>query len=209
MQAQIPCPVCVRVEIPGAAEAEVVLRIARNRDGVEREARIFPVLARLGLPVSVILAGPVTDPDAPDQGALTVNSLLPGQTLQVWSTESAAGLELASRLVIEAVTRLHRLTEPLSREAVAPTLPRKTLLSDLQILLNDRNPWMQEPVFTEAADRLLPIVEAVKTPLVFSNGDYQPANFLSDGEQLTGFVDFEKACFEDPLITIAAIRSTV
>ncbi|HZO86799.1 MAG TPA: aminoglycoside phosphotransferase family protein [Chthonomonadaceae bacterium] len=203
MQTMTPCPLYVRVALPDATEAEVVLRIARNREGVAREAIIFPVLARFGLPVPSVLAGPVLDPDAPEAGSMTVNSLLPGETLQAISCASAAGLELAIGLLIEAVSRLHQLTEPLRQQAAAQLLPRKTLLSDLQLLIHSGNRWVQEPLFEEAVSRLLPIVAAIQTPLVFSNGDYQPANFLSDGNRLTGFVDFEKACFEDPLITFA------
>jgi aminoglycoside phosphotransferase (APT) family kinase protein len=40
-------------------------------------------------------------------------------------------------------------------------------------------------------------------PLVFFNGDYNPVNFLSDGQQLTGFVDFAAARFEDPAFGLA------
>jgi aminoglycoside phosphotransferase (APT) family kinase protein len=41
------------------------------------------------------------------------------------------------------------------------------------------------------------------SPLVFSNGDFNPANFLSDGHTLTGFVDFGGACLEDPCFGVA------
>ena len=34
-------------------------------------------------------------------------------------------------------------------------------------------------------------------------GTHQPANFLTDGERVTGFLDFEVACFRDPLMGIA------
>jgi len=35
---------------------------------------------------------------------------------------------------------------------------------------------------------------------LFSNGDYNPLNVLADDAGLTGWVDFELSCFEDPLI---------
>ena len=32
---------------------------------------------------------------------------------------------------------------------------------------------------------------------------HQPANFLTDGKTVTGFLDFEDACFRDHLLSIA------
>jgi len=201
MQEMIPCPIRVRVILPEGTESEIVLRIARNGGGVEREALLFPVLAQLGLPVPSVLAGPVSDPDDTQVFTMTLNSLLPGRTLQDWSQRDSIGLELALEQTVEAVLRLHRLTDRLIQGG-AP-LPRKTLSSELLRLVQSGSLWAQDPVFAAAVSLLSPIVEAIDTPLVFSNGDYQPANFLSDGNRLTGFVDFEKACFEDPLLTWA------
>jgi len=62
---------------------------------------------------------------------------------------------------------------------------------------------MAMPIFRRAAEVLRPVLDDIRTPLVFSNGDYQPANFLTDGRTVTGFVDFEVACFQDPLIGFA------
>jgi len=203
MQEMVPCPIHVCVTLSDGAEGEVVLRIARNRGGVEREALVLPVLAWLGLPVPVVLAGPVADPEDVDAVTMTLHSLLPGKTLQVWSEHSGRGLEMAIEQVIEAVSRLHQLTDRLLQDEISPLLPHKTLSSELQGLLHRGNPWMQERVVENVVSRLIPIVETLDTPLVFSNGDYQPANFLSSGDRLTGFVDFEKACFEDPLMSLA------
>ena len=33
--------------------------------------------------------------------------------------------------------------------------------------------------------------------------DYNPGNFLWDGEHVTGFIDFARNCFEDPHIGFA------
>jgi thiamine kinase-like enzyme len=63
--------------------------------------------------------------------------------------------------------------------------------------------WREVPAFMNAIKRLLPIAAATHTPLVFSNGDYNPANFLSDGSRLTGLVDFAHARFEDPYVGLA------
>jgi hypothetical protein len=203
LQEMVPCPIQVRLALPSGDETQVVLRIARNRGGVEWEALLFPVLAQCGLPVPLVLAGPVSNPTDVPAGSMSLHSLLPGRTLQAWSEYSQVGLELAKELVVEAITRLHQLTDRLLQEEVGRLLPHKTLASELRGLLNSGHPWMQEPVARTAVSRLVPIVEEVTTPLVFSNGDYQPANFLAEHGQLTGFVDFEKACFEDPLYTLA------
>lgn len=61
MQDLTPCPMRVGVTLPDGSEEHVVLRIARNRGGVECEALVLPALARLGLPVPAVLAGPVSD----------------------------------------------------------------------------------------------------------------------------------------------------
>jgi hypothetical protein len=39
--------------------------------------------------------------------------------------------------------------------------------------------------------------------LVFSNGDYNPLNFLVADDAISGWLDFEYACFEDPYIGFA------
>jgi len=62
---------------------------------------------------------------------------------------------------------------------------------------------LQAEVFSDALHRLRPIVARVETPLVLSNGDYNPMNFLYDGQGLTGWIDFTGACLEDPHIGFA------
>ena len=59
------------------------------------------------------------------------------------------------------------------------------------------------PIFQQAIEAVGEAIAAVETPLVFSNGDYNPLNFLYDGQALCGYVDFEGACFEDPHIGFA------
>jgi aminoglycoside phosphotransferase (APT) family kinase protein len=203
MQELTPCPIHITVSLPGGAEEQVVLRLGRNFGGVSHEASVFPVLARLGLPVPVVLAGPLSDPQDVVAGKMTLNSLLPGKTLQEWSEQPGGGLEFALKMAVEAISRLHGLTEHLLQEGMGDKLPRKNLFPYLYALMQSGNRWMQEPGVKAATERLAPLVKAVTTPLVFSNGDYQPANFLADDGRLSGFVDFEKACFEDPLITLA------
>ncbi len=202
----LPCPIRVQVSLPNGSQHDVVLRLSRRPFGVEREANLLPILARLGLPVPKVLAGPVSDPNSEGTESTTVLSLLPGESLQTWSRTSSAGLETAAQLLIKAVDRLHQLTEPLSQEEVAKELPHKDMMSELQSVVDNAGSWIKEPLFIDSIDQLRPVVASIQTPLSFSNGDYQPGNFLSNGEDLVGFVDFESACFEDPHIGFAKYR---
>jgi len=188
----------VDVSIAGDEARSVVLRLSRHPDRVATEAKLLATLANLGLPVPDVLAGPATDPDVAETCPFTVLSMLPGQDLQRLSLSSPVGLATAKFLVIEAVARLHALTATVRNTSVAAELPSRDLWAEVRAVLDRGGPWPDEPVFRDAVRQLEPILRAIRTPLVFSNGDYQPGNFLSDGHALTGFVDFESACFEDP-----------
>src|SRR5262245_815401 len=58
-------PALVVVTLPDGGEQTVVVKRSRSPHGVLIEAQLFPVLARLGLPVPALLAGPAFDPDDP------------------------------------------------------------------------------------------------------------------------------------------------
>jgi aminoglycoside phosphotransferase (APT) family kinase protein len=164
------------------------------------------VLSRLGLPVPRLLAGPAFDPDNTRTGPTIVMSCLPGIDLQRMSQDSPEGREIACRLVLEGIGRLHSLTDAIRGEEIGRRLPQITLLTELRLIVERGGPWLQTPLFRQAIQQLLPTLAAIHTPLVFSNGDYQPANFLTDGRDLTGFVDFELARFEDPHYGVAKYR---
>jgi aminoglycoside phosphotransferase len=201
---RLPCPIWVRVVLPQGEELTLILRMDYSLHGVERETTVLPILAKLGLPVPVVLAGPVFDPLQLSAGAMTLLSVLPGQDLLGWSWNApSSDQSLALQLVLEGVEWLHALTEQLSQEPVAKQLPRKTLLDELQEVITDGGPWLDEPVFTQAIDLLWPIVTSIQVPLAFSSGDYNPGNFLFEGQKLTGCVDFTGACFEDPHVGMA------
>lgn len=202
----LPSPMRVLVSLPDGERQTVVLRMSRKPFGVEREARLLPVLARFGLPVPALLSEVASDPNDAHSGSMTVLSLLPGENLQTRSCQSSDELEMAGGLLIEAVARLHQLTEPLIQENIFDWLPRKSLADELQSVIQTGGLWMKTAVFSEAVEKLTPLLNSIQTPLVFSNGDYQPGNFLSNGNELTGFVDFESACFEDPHAGFAKYR---
>jgi hypothetical protein len=195
-------PFRIKVQLPDGGEAFCVLKADPLIGGVEREGKLLPVLACLGLPVPSVLAGPRMHPDYPNGGALVVLSEMPGKPLP-WGDITLAEADYTCRLHQEAVNRLHQLTEQVLDEQASQELPKKTLHAELEGILSRGGPWLEVPIFAEALESLQPILEHIQTPLVFSNGDYNPLNFLHDGNSLTGWIDFTGACFEDPLIGFA------
>jgi len=195
-------PLRVRVRLPDGGEAFCVLRVDPLRGGIERETKLLPALAHLGLAVPTVLAGPAIHPDYPDAGPMVVLSELPGRPLP-WLNATLAEIDLTCRLHQRAIARLHQLTARVRSTDAASDLPEKTMLSELEGIIARGGPWMKTERFLEAVQQLHPILASIETPLVFSNGDYNPMNFLFDGEELTGWIDFTGACFEDPHIGFA------
>lgn len=195
-------PFRVGVQLPDGQETFCVLKADPLIGGVEREGRLLPVLAHLGLPVPSVLAGPKVHPDYPNGGSLVVLSEMSGDPLP-WGNITLAEADFTCRLHQQAITRLHQLTGQILCDPVAQVLPKKTLHSELEGIVSRGGPWLDVPIFSETVRRLQSILKRIQTPLVFSNGDYNPLNFLHDGENLIGWIDFTNACFEDPLVGFA------
>lgn len=193
MQAMRPCPIRVDVRSQGS-ETSVVLRIARNDGGVEREAAIFPALRRLGLPVPRVLVAPARDPAASELFAMMVIELLPGETLL-----ARDDIERASLLLRGAYWRFQSTSIETPELA---GLPRRTLVDDFDDVIRRGGPWTEVTDIQNALGQLGAVVRRIKAPLMFTNGDFQPGNFLTDGSLLTGMLDFEKAAFVDPLTVL-------
>jgi hypothetical protein len=189
----------VRVRLPDGQHDSVVVKADWTIGGVERAAQVLPALKRLGLPVPEVVAGPVVHPDQPGIGPLIVLRDPPGKPLRFFRA-TVDELDLTCRLIIEGAARLHEMTEPLLDDDVARHIPRKTLQSELEGIIARGGPWFDHELFAEAAERLVPIVEGIRTPLAFSNGCCNAQDFRSDGRGVTGFVNFWAACFEDPHI---------
>jgi hypothetical protein len=125
-------------------------------------------------------------------------SLVPGENLQRMSRRGGRHLVRARELLIEAVERMHSLTREVEADPVVRIIPRGGLAYHLRSILARKGPWLRVPFYADAAAALLPELGRIRTPLVFSNGDYQPANFIADRGRLSGLLDFEYAWFEDP-----------
>ena len=199
-----PCPIRVEVALPSGRPWSFVVRSIRQPRGhLEREVALYPLLAHLGLPVPALLAGPHRDPSDPAGRPRIVVSLLAGDNLQRLADCGGGSLTRARDLVVEAVLTLHGLTRAVRADPAARVVPAGGLAHHLDTVIRQRGPWRETPVFREACRRLAPVLRRIRDPLVFSNGDYQPANFLASGCHLSGFLDFEFAWFEDPLYGFA------
>ena len=194
---------CMVVRTPKGEEHQAEIKSRHFIGGIETEAMALPALQRLNFPVPRVLAGPTHHPDFPEASPFIVLSVLKGRFLPYLDPASRASseeLDLACRLLLEGVERLHDATEAMLADKAGGKLPRRTLSSELEGIVQRGGPWLEEPIFTGAIERLRPVLKEIDTPLVFSNFFNYTWNFLCEGDRLTGFVGFEKACFEDPHI---------
>ncbi len=111
----LPYPKRVAVRTPRGELRHVVLKKSSTAERIEREVLTLRALAELGMPVPAVLAGPVTPPPEAGPGAAVLLSKLPGHPLPWLGVTSLAEAALTCRLTIEAVRRLHQLTEPVRR----------------------------------------------------------------------------------------------
>ena len=192
----LPCPIRVTVTKKDNSQAVLVLR--QNRHGnVRKEVQIFRALKEYGLPVPEVLSGPFKMENG--EHAATY-SLLPGENLQKLGMKSGKDLELAKKLLIEAVLKLIDATEYIKNHEISKYLPYITLISELEKVNTKDNPWFKEEFYRSAVTKLEPILKNMGAPLVLSNGDYQPGNFLAENGIITGYLDFESPSFQDPMM---------
>ena len=195
-------PIRVHVKHLDGKDEYCCFKIGRLIGGVEKSAKLLGVLARLGLPVPSVLAGPTVHPDYPNAGPMLVLSEMRGEPLR-FVKATLDEMNLTCNLIQTAVKRLHQLTPKIQAEPIAAKLPRQILPGELEEIVARGGPWFAVPVFTQAVQRLRPLLENVNTPLVFTNGDYNPLNFLFEDGKLTAWLDFTSARFEDPHVGFA------
>ena len=197
-------PMCVHLQTLGDGARRCVVKI--NLPGlIEREVKALRLLSRVGLAVPEVLFDPVPLPSeerTSEERTLVVLSELPGRSLPWCGITSLAEANLACRLTLEGVARLHHLTARVQDDA-ASLFPQNTLAAEYASTVADRGEWRNVGIFHEAVEAVGATLAEADTPLVFSNGDYNPLNFLCDGQALSGFIDFEGACFENPHIGFA------
>jgi aminoglycoside phosphotransferase (APT) family kinase protein len=196
-------PARVALALPDGAAGACVVKAGSPGERIAHEARVLVALAALGLPVPDVLAGPATLAQLGSATAAFVMRALPGEPLPWLGLSDLATADQTCRLLLEGVSRLHQLTPAVSAHPIAPHLLRRTLASELEALLRGSGAWLTLPGAREAVAYLQHAVPGIAGPLVFSNGDYNPLNFLHTDGRLSGFIDFEHACFEDPLLGFA------
>lgn len=192
----LPCPIRVSVTTRDNKVVTVVLRKNRHGD-VRKEIKILRALREFGLPVPEILSEPF---EIENDEYAAIYSLLPGENLQKLSMQSEKDLTLAKNLLIQAVVRLADATDYIRKHAVSKIIPCLTLAVELEAVNTRDNPWFKEEVFQGALRKLKSVFKNITTPLVLSNGDYQPGNFLAQDGKITGFLDFESPSFQDPMM---------
>lgn len=153
------------------------------------EARVLRCLRPRGQPVPEVLSGPAFVDGTPH----TLQTVLPGSSLRGCDLPALQKADLLT----EGVCRLHALAVPWD------LAPKITLMGVLVDLMSRPSAWRKDDSFRVAARKLRGILLEIDDPLVFSNGDYLPGNFMTDGERITGFLDFEFAAFQDRLYGLA------
>ena len=196
-------PMRVEVQVPTGEVECCVAKLDEQAESIQREALALKALGQIGLPVPNVLAGPVELPGTDWSRTAVFISELPGEPLPWCGLTSLSEADLTCRLLIQGVSHLHRLTDQVRAHEVASALPSATLAMELEEVRSHREVWAEDTLFAEAIGLLSIIIPEIETPLVFSNGDYNPLNFLHQGETLTGWIDFAGACFEDPHIGFA------
>ncbi len=191
-------PMCVTVLKPDGTTERCILKTRPHFETLEREARVIGALAEFSVPVPTALAGPATITDDTGTFSAIVVNELPGESLPWLGTTSLAEADFTCRLLLQGVGTLHQVTERMLEHDVAAILPHTTLSGELDAIVERGGDWFEVDLFARAVAYLRTSLAAIEVPLVFSNGDYNPLNFLHDGTKVTGFIDFELACFEDP-----------
>lgn len=199
----LPYPARVTLQTKSGETAVCVLKVGTDQERIGYEAQVLQALADLDLVVPAVLAEPVTIPTKQEPLTLLLVSELPGEPLPWIALNELDAAYRTCQLVSEAVDKLHALTPAILAHPISVLIPKRTLAAEWEAIRAGGGAWFDVPQFIEAfalVERLLP---QLNTPLFFSNGDYNPLNFLVADGALSGWIDFEHACFEDPYIGFA------
>ena len=190
----------VTVQSPGRGSSTCVVKVG-SRSQIQSEADALRLLAPPGIAIPRVVLDPLALTDG--KSSFVVLAVVPGRALPWCGTTALADADLACRLAIKAIETLHGLTDQVSDLDRYSTLPRHTLIEELARVKESAGAWKEEPLVRRALDMSARVIPTVPSKLVFSNGDYNPLNFLHQGEKVVGYVDFEHACFENPYVGLA------
>jgi aminoglycoside phosphotransferase len=199
----LPYPARVTLQTITGLSVVCVLKVSAHPDKLAYEAQILRALSELQLPVPQVLGGPVTTKTAHETSTVLLLSELPGHPLPWVGLSDLATAYRMCQLLQTGVDTLHALTPRVLAHPIATRVPSITLESELQTITTRGGPWFDVPLFAEACALVQTTLPRFPSALVFSNGDYNPLNFLVDNDAISGWIDFEHACFEDPYIGFA------
>ncbi|MFC7625969.1 phosphotransferase family protein [Microlunatus sp. GCM10028923] len=177
-----------------------VVKASTDSDRLAEEAAALRALAHLDFPAPRVLADPFPVETADGPFAVLVMSRLPGEALPWIGVSDIAVADRTCRLLFEAIDRLHALTPRVAEHPLAGRLQHRSLDDELAEAAERDSPWAGTPVVRAEVAVLRDRIPEHRLPLVFSNGDYNPLNVLVDDAGGLGWVDFEYARIEDPLI---------
>jgi aminoglycoside phosphotransferase len=173
---------------------------------IHHEIRILQALEELEFAAPRVMAGPVVVETSTGPIEVFIMSNLPGEALPWIGVTDVATAGRTCRLLFDAIDSLHALTPRVTAHQVASYIPRHSLDDELVAVRERVSPWTETRIFKAGIEILRKAIPRHRLPLVFSNGDYNPLNVLADDSGLTGWVDFEHACFEDPYIGLPKFR---
>ncbi len=199
----LPYPARVTLQTNTGVPVACTLKTSAQPEILAYETQVIRALAGHPILVPRVLGGPITIMQGDQPLTVALLSELQGQPLPWIGLADLATAHRTCQLVLQAVDILHALTPRMLADPCAPSIHRITLESELEAILNCGGSWFDVPFFTEAVALLQATIPHFLSPLVFSNGDYNPLNFLVVDNTLTGWIDFEHACFEDPHIGFA------
>ncbi|HVU11290.1 MAG TPA: phosphotransferase [Phototrophicaceae bacterium] len=187
-QGYLAYPARLTVQTTSGDRATCVLKVSADADKLAYEARVLRALTDLQLPVPNVIADPISISDSSTTLNLMLISELPGQTIPWIDVTDLATADRTCRLVNTAVDRLHALTPAIAAHPIAPLLPVKTLEAEVEAIQARGGLWFDVPLFTEALKLVQTALPHYDNPLVFSNGDYNPLNFLVADDRLVGWL---------------------
>jgi aminoglycoside phosphotransferase len=198
-------PYPARVTLQTSTDVPVVctLKASAQPETLTYEVQVIRALAGLPILVPRVLGGPLTIMHDDQPLTVALLSELPGEPLPWFGLNDLATAHRTCQLLLQAVDTLHALTPRVLAHSWAASIHRVTLESELQAILTCGGSWFDVLFFAEAVALLQATIPQFPSPLVFSNGDYNPLNFLVADDALTGWIDFEHACFEDPHVGFA------
>lgn len=199
----LPYPARITLQLKSGEQVFCVLKASINEAKIIFEKNILQALNEFNLPVPKVFGNTFIINNKQEQMLAILLSELPGDPLPWINLNDLNFAYKTCQLVYEAVDKMHALTPSILSHPVSAIIPQKTLLSELKTIQNEACDWFNVPIFNEALLLMQSVIPKINCPLVFSNGDYNPLNFLVTNNVLTGLIDFEYACYEDPYIGFA------